>query len=201
MRGRDHLVIVAKAPRAGRAKRRLGADIGSVRAAFVYRHMLGAMVRRLGGDPRWRTWLAVTPDGAVNDPAWPAHVSTLAQGDGDLGARMARVMASRPPGRVVLTGSDIPNVPAASIARVFAALGRADVVLGPARDGGFWLVGVRQGRMAHTLFDGVRWSGAHALEDTLANASHLAVETVETRGDIDTGGDLARWAGLGRSGF
>jgi len=66
-----HLVVLAKAPRLGTVKRRLAADIGAVAALRFYRATLAATLRRLGRDPRWTTWLAVTPDAAAaRDAGW-----------------------------------------------------------------------------------------------------------------------------------
>lgn len=198
---RNQLIIMAKAPRAGAVKRRLAADIGVGRASALYRQMLAATVRRLGADPRWRCWLAVTPDAAIGDAFWPHGPERLVQGQGDLGQRMARLMSSRPPGPVVLIGSDIPNIAPDTIAGAFAVLGRADLVLGPSEDGGYWLVGLSRRRPASGLFDNVRWSTADARADTIANATDLKSVLLETRSDIDTGGDLERWAAQGLSGF
>jgi len=201
MAARNQLIIVAKAPRAGAVKRRLGADIGAGRASAVYRQILHATARRLAADRRWRTWLAVTPDVAISEPVWPAGVEFLGQGPGDLGRRMYRAMMSRPPGPVVLVGSDIPNLVPADIAGAFAALRRADLVIGPSGDGGYWLVGLSRRRPVRSLFDNVRWSTLHARADTLANAPDLKTVLLETRIDIDTGADLKRWAARRQSGF
>ena len=68
----NHLVIFAKEPRLGRVKTRLAADIGPLAALAFYRKTLFSVTRRLGGDSRWTTWLAVTPDRAVfGDASWP----------------------------------------------------------------------------------------------------------------------------------
>jgi glycosyltransferase A (GT-A) superfamily protein (DUF2064 family) len=64
----------------------------------------------------------------------------LAQGGGDLGVRLRRLLKTLPPGPVVVIGSDTPSVTPADIARAFHALGAADAVFGPARDGGYWLI-------------------------------------------------------------
>ena len=190
-----HLVIFVKAPQLGAVKTRLAADIGAVDALRFYRATTARIVRRLGRDSRWRCWLAVTPDRFVrNRGYWPRRLPRLAQGAGDLGARMARPLVRLPPGPVVIVGTDVPDLGAAHVARAFAALRRKAAVFGPAPDGGYWLVGVRRRRLARDIFRGVRWSGPHALADTLANLPPgLEPEFLEPLADIDDGRDYRRW--------
>ncbi len=194
----QHLVLFARAPRRGTVKRRLAADIGPDAALAFYRRSLNGVVWRLGRDPRWTTWLSVTPDAdAANATLWPNVPGLLrvSQGRGSLGERMARPIRELPPGPVVIVGSDIPAVTPDHITDAFAALGSHDMVFGPASDGGYWLVGARRRPMVpRRLFDNVRWSTEHALADTLAGLPrHFRVARIETLDDIDTGADLADW--------
>ncbi len=194
-----HLVVFARAPRLGAVKRRLAADIGDVAAWQFYRRTLAHVLRRVAPDPRWRSWLAVTPDGFANAPGlWPLArrrpPCLIAQGAGDLGQRMARPLADLPPGPVVIVGCDIPDLDRAHVARAFAALGRHDVVFGPAEDGGYWLVGARRRPRVPDLFARVRWSSARALADTRANlgAGQSAV-LIDLLRDIDDGAAYETW--------
>jgi glycosyltransferase A (GT-A) superfamily protein (DUF2064 family) len=123
-----HLVVFLRAPRMGRAKRRLARDVGAVAAWRFHRIAAARLLRRLGhpgGVAPWRCWLAVTPDreaGAVGRWAgrpWRA----LPQGPGDLGRRMGRAMATLPPGPVIIVGADIPDIRAAHVAEAFRRLG------------------------------------------------------------------------------
>jgi glycosyltransferase A (GT-A) superfamily protein (DUF2064 family) len=109
----------------------------------------------------------------------------LGQGNGDLGARMGRVFETFAPGPVCIVGADIPEVTAAHIWRAFRALNRADVVFGPARDGGYWLVGLRRGPSLPELFANVRWSTRHALADTRANIEGRRTALVDELEDVD----------------
>lgn len=189
---RRTLIIMVKEPRPGRVKTRLGRDIGHVGAAWWFRHQTRALIRRLR-DPRWQIMLAVTPDReGMTSRVWPADLPRMAQGRGDLGQRMGRAMRAVPKGQVCLIGADIPGVTSAHVARAFAALGRAELVFGPAVDGGYWLVGV-QGRhvLPKGLFQRVRWSSEHALADTLASVSGRRVATVDMLRDVDSLSDLA----------
>ncbi|MGE5148420.1 MAG: TIGR04282 family arsenosugar biosynthesis glycosyltransferase [Candidatus Eiseniibacteriota bacterium] len=199
MSGARHLVLFAKAPRRGTVKRRLAAGAGDAEALAFYRATLATVVRRLGDDPRWTLTIAATPDGAARDArAWRfglrRRVAVVGQGVGDLGHRMGRVLRVLPPGPVVIVGSDIPALDRDHVARAFARLERADVVFGPALDGGYWLVGARGAARRADLFRGVRWSSAHALADTRANVPRdRRVALLDELADIDDAAALAAW--------
>lgn len=197
---KPHLVIFARAPRRGAVKRRLAADIGAGAALAFYRQTLFDVTRRLGGDRRWRTWLAATPDTSAARPGlWPPvpGVRLIRQGGGDLGERMARPLRTLPPGPAIIVGTDIPDIAPDHIAAGFAALGRHDFVFGPAADGGYWLVGARRRPAVPAgLFRDVRWSTAHALADTLAGLpGKVRVAMLEQLDDVDDGAAWAAWRG------
>lgn len=180
------LVVFAKAPLLGRVKSRLAAGIGEPAALAFYRRTLAGVLARLDGGGPWRACLAVTPDEAVDDEdLWPTATPRVPQGPGDVGDRMGRFLATATPEHpVVIVGSDIPDIGAAHVARAFHALERHDLVLGPAADGGYWLIGARASPPA-AIFDGVRWSTGHARADTLRNAAGLAVALVDELDDVD----------------
>lgn len=186
------LVIMAKRPALGRTKRRLGREIGEVAALRFYRHCLTHTLLRLARDPRWLTLLAVTPDGDVAASLWPsrARLTQMPQGTGDLGERMQRLLMSLPPGPVVIVGSDIPALSPRLVGDAFARLGGADAVFGRARDGGYWLIGLKRTPKVLRPFARVRWSGQHALADTLANLAGKRVAFAATLSDVDTKSDL-----------
>jgi len=191
---KNHLVIMAKAPRIGRVKSRLARGIGRVGAWAFYRRTLAAVSRPLVADRRWTTWLAVSPDNAVHDDrAWPVDCPRFSQGNGDLGQRMGRVMDIMGPGPVIIIGADIPDIRRRHIAAAFAALGNHDAVFGPADDGGYWLVGLRRRPKITAIFEDVRWSTEHALADTCANLpSRTKIAWLETLVDVDDSTDLLR---------
>jgi rSAM/selenodomain-associated transferase 1 len=180
------LIIFAKAPALGRVKSRLACGIGEGAALAFYRTALRRLLKRVAKDRRWRTVLAVTPDGAADDTRrWPQRTARIAQGGGDLGARMARAFRTMPKGAVVIIGADIPAIRAGHIAEAFAALGTSDFVFGPARDGGYWLIGAKGAARVTAMFRGVRWSTEHALADTRASLARWKIATIETLDDID----------------
>lgn len=191
------LVIMAKSPGMGRVKRRLAREIGASAAIRFYRSCLANTVMRLAPDPRWLTVLAVDPDRDLltRFSPWSKRVALVPQGEGDLGRRMQRLFARLPPGPILIVGSDIPSISPAHIAEAFRLLGRADAVLGPAPDGGYWLVGLKRTPRVPAPFVRVRWSGPHALADTLANLKGRRVVLAATLNDVDTAKDLRRERG------
>ncbi|WP_377192433.1 TIGR04282 family arsenosugar biosynthesis glycosyltransferase [Ruegeria meonggei] len=185
------LVIMVKEPRPGRVKTRLGRDIGMVGAAWWFRHQTRSLIRRLR-DPRWQIVLAVSPDrDGLTSRIWPADLPRAAQGQGDLGDRMGRMLRAMPNGPVCLIGADIPGITRGHIAQAFKGLGSAQMVFGPAPDGGYWLVGAQRfGALPQSLFRDVRWSTKHALADTLASVSGCRVAFLDHLRDVDTVDDL-----------
>jgi len=185
---RDTVVVFARAPRLGTVKRRLARDIGDRAALRFYTATLAKTLRMLARDRRFRTVVAVTPDGS--DGAWTRGLSTIPQGRGDLGVRMQRVLDRHRRGRVAIVGSDIPDLRANDVGRAFRLLGCAEACFGPAADGGYWLVAVGPRRPA-APFARVRWSSAVALADTLRNFHWYKVATLRMLHDVDTAADLA----------
>ncbi|PYM61267.1 MAG: DUF2064 domain-containing protein, partial [Candidatus Rokuibacteriota bacterium] len=118
----------------------------------------------------------------------------------DLGERLAAAIGGElaaGPGPVLAIGADAPHVPAAALAEAAAALTRgADVVLGPAADGGYYLIGLRDPTPG--LFTGIAWSTAGVLQATLARAAAagLAVHLLPPSFDVDQVADLARLRAL-----
>ena len=192
-RGRElpTLFVMVKAPVAGGAKTRLASAIGTGEALRFYRSVTASLLRRVGSDPRWRTVLAVSPDRHLRSRFWPVSLPRVAQGHGDLGERMLRLLNS-PPGPNVLIGSDIPGIRASHIAGALRVLSRRGIVFGPSEDGGFWLVGARRCPTVPRLFNNVRWSTEHALADTLSNLPGPA-GFATTLADVDTETGWRRW--------
>ncbi|MGQ0531701.1 MAG: TIGR04282 family arsenosugar biosynthesis glycosyltransferase [Caulobacteraceae bacterium] len=190
MNAERHLVLMARRPVLGQGKRRLAADVGDVTAHRFQRVVLGQLLDRLGGDPRWRLHLAITPDEPLQF-AGVMHV--IGQGEGDLGERMTRISERLASGSLIFIGSDAPQVIAADIAAAFDALENADAVLGPAPDGGYWLVGFPQTERQHLPFANVRWSTPQARADTLRNLAGKNVEMLRELEDVDDGPSYRRW--------
>jgi rSAM/selenodomain-associated transferase 1 len=190
-------VIFARAPQRGAVKRRLAREIGAGPAHEFYARTSRDLVGRLSRDRRWKLILAVTPDRFATEARfWGRNRVRIAQGPGDLGRRLGRVIRSLAPGPVVIIGSDAPGVAPVHVDRAFRALAVHEAVFGPAADGGYWLIGLARKRigdpsLAARLFKGVRWSTEHALEDTRANLPPGAeAPPLATLEDVD---DAASW--------
>jgi uncharacterized protein len=191
---RDALAVIAKEPVAGLAKTRLVPALGETGAARAATAMLAdtlAAVRSVGADP----WLCFTPIEARERLRRLAPgFGLLAQGPGDLGDRLAACLAdllATGADRVAIVGADTPHVPIASYQRAFALLDQADVVFGPALDGGYYLVAAKAARPE--LFAGIPMGTDAVLTETLARATRagLVVDLLPPLRDLDRVEDLA----------
>ena len=196
MVGRNRLVILLKAPLPGFVKTRLAAVLGVDAATAAYRVLAENLFRNLGDHPDVE--LRYAPDDAAAElRAWQRPRWKLApQGEGDLGERLNRTFVdhfSHGARKVVAIGADCPEVTRDDVEAAFAALDAADVVLGPASDGGYWLIGLRASRP--WLFRGIRWSTASVLAETVAKAadSGLSVARLRVLSDVDTVEDWREW--------
>jgi rSAM/selenodomain-associated transferase 1 len=180
------IVIFARWPQAGKVKTRLAAALGDDAAACIYRRLLDHTVgtARDSGVP---VELRVT--GApceVFEAEFGPGFSVREQGEGDLGDRLARV---EPPALVI--GSDLPALTAGLLREAAAALAVNEVVIGPARDGGYWLIGLR--KPMPWLFENMAWSTPAVLPETLSRlkARGITPAMLPELADIDEPEDLA----------
>jgi uncharacterized protein len=191
---RDALAVIAKEPVAGLAKTRLVPALGAAGAARAASAMLAdtlAAVRASGAEP----WLCFAPVEARERLCRLAPgFGLLAQASGDLGDRLAACLADllgAGADRVAIVGADTPQTPAASYRRAFALLDEADIVLGPALDGGYYLVAAKASRPE--LFVGVPMGTEVVLTETLTRATRggLLVALLSPLRDLDRVQDLA----------
>jgi rSAM/selenodomain-associated transferase 1 len=185
----EKLIVFVKAPRSGAVKTRLAASIGANAACTAYRVLVDALLRRI--ESVENVELRFTPDDAENEirPWLRESWQAAPQGAGDLGERLHRAFeASFAEGarRVVAIGSDCPDVTAGDITAAWSTLETTDLVLGPASDGGYWLIGLRQPHAA--LFQNISWSTATVFQETLARAqkARLSVKLLRQLSDVDT---------------
>jgi rSAM/selenodomain-associated transferase 1 len=191
------VLVFVRAPERGRVKTRLAAAIGDEAALRIYRRLAEHTLRGAGAlaVDSVRVRVHHTPaDAGDAVRAWLGDEPVyLPQADGDLGRRMedafARAFADGA-GRVVIVGSDLPDVSASLLRRAFAALDVHPAVLGPARDGGYYLLGLTG--MVSGIFDGIAWSTPEVLAATLARFRAAGIEPamLEELADVDEVEDL-----------
>jgi rSAM/selenodomain-associated transferase 1 len=190
------LIIFVKAPRPGEVKTRIARVIGPQAASDAYVRIVGAVIENLRSLQNVQ--LRFSPDDALRDisrwlqPEWTAET----QGNGDLGERLRlafRDSFAAGVKRVVLVGSDCPDITAEDVQSAWNALENNDLVLGPAQDGGYWLIGLRTEQP--TLFKNISWSGDMVLQQTITKAKSIDLSTQLLRelADIDTIEDLRRF--------
>jgi len=188
------LLVFAKEPVPGRVKTRLAAAVGDRAAARIYHEMGRRIVDGLrGGDYRIRVCFD-PPDGRAAVEEWldPAGLEFHPQAGGDLGARLEAAFRDgfARAGAVVAIGTDAPDVGRSLVERAFTRLAHADLVLGPARDGGYYLLGLKEPNPA--LFREIPWSTPGVLDATRerAESSGLTVYELPVLADVDTVEDL-----------
>ena len=191
----DCIVIFVRAPELGRVKTRLAAEIGPRAALRVYRRLAEhavAQARAVGSDVALR--IHFTPaDAGDAVRAWLGDGATyLPQADADLGGRMRSVLgAAFAEGhrRVVIIGSDLPGLTVDLLRAAFDHL-HHHAVLGPAHDGGYYLLGLRV--MTSELFHGIPWSTGEVFDTTMAKLRALGITPalLPALGDVDVAADL-----------
>lgn len=201
------LIIFTRYPEPGRVKTRLIPALGADGAAELHRRLtvktlevadatcgqmpeLDVEVRFTGGS-EWQM-----------RQMFGAKCAMEEQGEGDLGARLARAMraafdAER--NRVVAIGTDCPELSAATLRAAFDALAAADAVLGPASDGGYYLIGLS--RMVPELFEEISWGTGKVLARTMEAARRVeaGVQVLPVLSDVDRPEDLERWGWVKKS--
>ncbi len=198
------LIVFTRFPVSGTTKTRLIPALGANGAALLQREMTEHTLKRVasahiapapvveirfeGGDKkRMQAWLG---DGYVYKP----------QAGDTIGDRMASAFADafqHHIDQVALIGTDIPGIMPATLENAFSSFDQTDVALGPARDGGYYLIGMHRGAfpVARRLFTNINWGTASVLDDTLEIAAAIGLRTrlLEELTDIDYPDDLAVW--------
>lgn len=196
----QRLLVFTRYPQAGKAKTRLIPALGEEGAANLHRYMAEhaiAQARKLRQLMPLSIEVWFTGASTEEMQAWlGADLDYQLQPDGDLGDRLIHAFqAAFESGatRTVVIGSDCPLLDAVLLKQAFDKLARADLVLGPSTDGGYYLLGSRQ--FTPQLFQGIRWSTAEVLAQTLAIAQQLRLQTSQLYplSDVDYSDDLPVW--------
>ncbi|MFK8186352.1 MAG: TIGR04282 family arsenosugar biosynthesis glycosyltransferase [Phormidesmis sp.] len=219
------LLLFLRYPQVGRTKTRLIPALGAAGAATLQRHMAEYLVRRLQ-HPSWelQVHFSGASVSAMQDFLGPELVyrPQVGQGLGDRlwygfqqGFKEDSFLRSHAVSRTIAIGADCPDVSHQHIHQAFDALRSQDVVLGPATDGGYYLIGLRQaserccadastlagapaGTSLQSLFKGIDWSTPRVFQQTLARVQQLNLSwaQLETLSDVDRPEDLAIWERL-----
>lgn len=206
MISRSLLIVFARFPLPGKTKTRLIPTLGEHGAARLHRdmarHTIGAAGRLLP-EVRVELWC----DGGTKEEIGESFGSDMPvrhQSGGNLGQRMLDAFShsfSRGFERVVLAGTDCPFLTPEILKQAFHELASADCVLGPAHDGGYYLIGLS--RPCPEVFEGISWGGSEVLDQTRARAraAGVSVSMLEVLHDIDRPEDLPLWkeAFIGRN--
>ena len=193
-----HLIVYAKRPLPGYAKTRLGAVLGAEQSAGVYARLVYTYLLDLldSGIDSIEISLASSDDVPFFAEAFP-ECKVTPQIDGDLGERMQasfdRAFEDRAT-HVVLTGSDIPGLNGTLVCQAFDALETAPLAIGPASDGGYYLIGMRT--PGTQLFRDIAWSTDRVLAQTEARAheSNLSIAYLPKLDDMDRYEDFLQWS-------
>jgi rSAM/selenodomain-associated transferase 1 len=186
--------LLLKRPDPGRVKTRLAAEVGDAAAVRIYRALVERQVESL--DPAWRGVVHVDPPGSEGEMrAWlGTGLEYVSQSGGNLGERLESAMAEHfsgaAAGPLLFLGGDCPDLDRVRLAECFAALAGADVVVVPARDGGYCAVGMNARRTE--LFRDMPWSTERLCAVTLRRAAELGlrVAVLAEAEDVD---DAASW--------
>lgn len=197
------VLLFTKYPQPGMVKTRLGQTVGLEHAASLQMAFIEDELHMLAGIGADVT-MCCDPCRPLADyeRLFGPGIGYCPQQGADLGERMLHALhlALRESEAAVLIGSDLPDLPGPHLAEAFSALRTAQVCLGPATDGGFYLLGLRE-PLPSDIFKAVTWSGPQVLKKTLANCASkgLTHHLLPVWPDVDSADDLAAYAARNRN--
>lgn len=190
------IIVFVKWPEKGKVKTRLTAAYGEDAATELYKCFVEDILRTVRGEG-FRPLIAYyPPDAGGKIAAWLGDGNDyMPQSGRDLGERMKnafRQLFEKGKERAVLIGSDFPDLPAEIITEAFSRLERSQAVIGPAKDGGYYLLGFRRDAFVPLIFEGIPWSTSGVFERTMAILAEAGpdVHTLPVWHDIDRPEDL-----------
>jgi rSAM/selenodomain-associated transferase 1 len=191
------LIIFTRYPEPGKTKTRLIPVLGAEGAAKLHRQLTETVITQLKGLANTLIEVHFTGGNQQLMAAWLGeNISYKQQTEGDLGKRIATAFATAFDNgieKVIIIGSDCPALNSQIIASGFAALSQHELVLGPATDGGYYLIGLK--RLIPELFTGINWGTSQVLQQTveIAQKLKLVVAYLTTLSDIDRPEDLVKY--------
>lgn len=200
----QRLLLFARLPELGRVKTRLASEVGDERALAIYQAMLRDTLGRIGESSETteiECFWAPSPDanGAALRAAFAHHAVAMQTGE-TLGDRLAMAFSERfffhRTMKIIAIGTDEPTIDREFIERSFALLDSCEYVVGPAEDGGYYLIGCRAASFTSEIFRDIDWGTSLVLAQILRKiaASGRTVALLPLRYDIDTLADVQRYA-------
>ncbi len=181
----DLLLIFTRNPEPGKCKTRLASTVGDKAALEIYRFLIDHTVKVTKDLPV--TKVVYYTEEIWNEDQWdPGRYKKALQVGDDLGERMQNAFRkgfSEGFEKIVIIGSDLFELQATDLGRAFESLDTADYVIGPAKDGGYYLLGMKSPNAS--IFQGKAWGTSSVLEDTLKDLENKAVAMLPLRNDID----------------
>lgn len=206
----QRLLVFARVPELGKVKTRLAQSIGDAKALALYEAMLCDLLGSIGvRSPEMEIEVMWAPTEAADGDALErafGNFPTAMQTGATLGDRLAMAMSERfifhRTESIIAIGVDDPRLTRESIDHAFALLDSCEWVIGPAADGGYYLIGCRAGSFDVSLFRDIAWGTDSVLRTTLLRIRERkdSVAILPVRHDIDREEDLRRFASESREG-
>jgi len=184
------IIIFTRNPELGKVKTRLAKTVGNESALNIYKHLLNhteKTIRSIESDKAVYYSVKIRDNDIWDNQIYQKH---LQKGD-DLGIRMLNAFESAFKNnykKVVIVGSDLYDLNPQDIKKAFNELEKNDVVIGPAKDGGYYLLGIK--KLQSQVFKNKDWGTETVLKDTLANLNNKKVKLLEEKNDIDIWEDI-----------
>ncbi len=207
------LVLMTRWPAANRCKSRLAKEIGGFRAAQIQKKLTQHTIevaKAIKSTGLIEIKLAIDGIGKKKIAKWSKEqgiINACSQGKGNLGLKMKRqiflaqgkrVKNFKNPRTTILIGTDVPNICPSDIFSALNCLNKNELVIGPSKDGGYWLIGFSNDILNYEIswtFSGIEWGENSVLEETLKRVrlKGIKYELIEEKKDIDNISDLIEW--------
>jgi uncharacterized protein len=190
------LIVFVKYPEPGKVKTRIARELGAEKAADIYSLIAGSVIESVSGSDKYRTVLFFDPpemENGIRQWLGRGDVTYEPQSGNTIGERMSdafeRVFSGGAE-KVVLIGTDVPEITGETVTEAFRLLEFEDAVIGPAEDGGYYLVGLK--KPEPFLFDDIEWGSDSVYKRTVERIEKLdlSYKSLDTLRDVDTAEDV-----------
>lgn len=191
------LIVFVRYPDPGKVKTRIARELGAEKAAEIYSLIAGSVIEEVSGSDNYGTVIYFDPpekEDAIRKWLGRGDVSYEPQSGVTVGERMSdafdRVFSGGAE-KAVLIGTDIPQITGEIVTEAFRLLEYEDAVIGPAQDGGYYLLGLK--KPAPHLFSDIEWGSETVFEQTIGRIRKLNIsyKSLDTLRDVDTAGDIS----------